>query len=392
VALARESRGGLRVAVIERGALATANAQPDARASALSLGSKNLLDTIGVWPALAPDAQPVTAIDITDSSLGDAFRQPVLSYDNTLDGTPATWIVENPRISDALRTAARAAPGVTLLDHAEIATCTPGPHTSTVTLQDGRTLSSSLVVACDGRRSALREAAGLKTVGWDYPQTGIVTTVSHEKPHHGRAIQHFLPAGPFAILPLPGNRACITWTEDATEARRILALDDKGFHAEIEKRFGLRLGELTLDGPRQSWPLEMHLARTRIAPRLALAGDAACGVHPIACQGLNLGLRDVAALTEVIVDTARLGLDIGSQIALQKYERWRRADAALAAGTFDALNRLFSTDATILRTTRDVGLGLVDRAPALKRFFVAEAAGQTGDVPKLLRRGQTLRV
>ncbi len=166
---------------------------------------------------------------------------------------------------------------------------------------------------------------------------------------------------------------------------RILALDDPGFHAEVEKRFGLRLGEITVDGPRQSWPLEMHLARTRIAPRLALVGDAACGVHPIAGQGLNLGLRDVAALTEVAIDTARLGLDIGSAIALERYERWRRLDAALSAATFDALNRLFSTDYTILRTSRDFGLGLVDRLPALKQFFVSEAAGQTGEIPKLLR-------
>jgi 2-octaprenyl-6-methoxyphenol hydroxylase len=222
-------------------------------------------------------------------------------------------------------------------------------------------------------------------VRWSYPQVGIVTTVRHAEPHHGRAVQHFLPAGPFAILPLTNNRSCITWTEKAEVARAILARDDAGFLAEVEKRFDYRLGAVTLAGPRASWPLDMHVARALVADRFALIGDAAHGVHPIAGQGLNLGLRDVAALTEVVADAARLGLDIGSAAVLERYERWRRLDAAVSAATFDALNRLFSNDSTLLRSARDFGLGLVERMPALKQLFVTEAAGLTGEVPKLLR-------
>jgi 2-octaprenyl-6-methoxyphenol hydroxylase len=227
--------------------------------------------------------------------------------------------------------------------------------------------------------------AGIKVVGWSYPQVGIVTTVSHAKPHRGRAIQHFLPAGPFAILPLAGDRSCVTWTEEAERGRAIVALDDAGFLAEVQRRFGYRLGTVQLAGPRASWPLDMHLARAFATNRFALIGDAAHGVHPIAGQGLNLGLRDVAALTEVIADAARLGLDVGSPAVLERYERWRRLDSMLSAATFDGLNRLFSNDVTVARTARDFGLGLIERMPALKSFFVAEAAGLTGDIPKLLR-------
>jgi len=231
----------------------------------------------------------------------------------------------------------------------------------------------------------MREAAGIKIIGWNYAQTGIVTTVRHDRPHQGRAVQHFLPAGPFAILPLTGNRACITWTEDAREAARILALDDAGFVAEVEKRFGGKLGAIALDGPRQSWPLELHLARRYVGPRFALVGDAAHGVHPLAGQGLNLAFRDVAALTEVVVEAVRLGFDAGDAQALTRYERWRRFDSAISAATFDGINRLFANDATLLRSAREVGLGVVDRIPALKRFFVSEAAGLTGNVPRLLK-------
>ena len=284
----------------------------------------------------------------------------------------------------ALDAAARATPALTFIAGSAVG-FEADEHQATVSLGDGRQLSASLAVAAEGRRSAIREAAGIKLVSWDYQQTGIVTTVSHERPHDGRAVQHFLPSGPFAILPLTGNRSCITWSEAAPEARRILALDDAAFLAQVEKRFGGKLGPLSLAGKRASWPLSMHLARSFIAARLALIGDTAHGVHPIAGQGLNLGLRDVAALAEVLTEAMRVGLDPGNAETLRQYERWRRFDSTLSTFAFDGLNRLFSNDWTVVRAARDVGLGIVDRLPFVKRMLVSEAAGMTGDLPRLLK-------
>lgn len=375
----------MRIALVDRRDFAGSSKGRDVRASALSAGSKHVLEALGIWRGIAAHAQPVTSIAITDSSLEDAFRPVLVSFDNTVGGEPATYIVENDRLSDALLEAARARPSVTLLGGVDIASFAADEHGVTIALAGKAPLRTRLLVAADGRASKLRETAGIKIVRWDYTQIAIATTVRHEKPHEGRAVQHFLPAGPFAILPLPDDHACITWTEDGAAARAILTLDDAGFLAEVEKRFGFRLGAVTLAGPRASWPLGMHLARALVADRFALVGDAAHVVHPIAGQGFNLGLRDVAALAETLVDAAGLGLDFGSLVVLERYERWRRLDAAISAATFDGLNRLFSNDWTPLRTARDFGLGLVDRLPVLKRLFVAEAAGLTGDVPKLLR-------
>jgi 2-octaprenyl-6-methoxyphenol hydroxylase len=254
-----------------------------------------------------------------------------------------------------------------------------------VTLASGKRLSARLVVAADGARSRLRELADIDTVAWDYPQSAIVTTVAHERDHGGRAVEHFLPAGPFAILPLQGRRASLVWTERTDEARRIVALPDAAFHAELERRFGLELGDIALAGPRRAFPLEFALARRFVAERLALVGDAAHVIHPIAGQGLNMGLRDVAALAETIAETARLGLDPGGHDALARYERWRRFDTTAMGATTDALNRLFSNRSELLKLARDVGLGIVDRLPALKTLFIREAAGLAGEVPKLLR-------
>jgi 2-octaprenyl-6-methoxyphenol hydroxylase len=384
-ALADALGEGARIAAADRAALTPAG-PGDARAFALSAGSKRMLAALGVWPQIAEHAQPVTSIDITDSSLEDAFRPVLVSYNNRVEGgEPATYIVEHRRLREALLAAAAARPSISLLAGAAAEGFAADEHEVTVDLSGHAPLRAALLVAADGGKSRLREAAGIRVVRWSYPQIGIVTTVRHEKPHQGRAVQHFLPGGPFAILPLTGNRSCITWTEGANRARAILALDDAGFLAEVETRFDYRLGAIELAGERASWPLDMHLARAMVSPRFALVGDAAHGVHPIAGQGLNLGLRDVAALCEVIADAARLGLDIGSLATLERFERWRRLDSALSAATFDALNRLFSNDSTVLRTARDFGLGLVERMPALKQLLVAEAAGLTGEVPKLLR-------
>lgn len=386
-ALADALGSGARIAVVDRSDLAPAPAASgDPRAYAISASSKNLLSAIGAWDALAADAQPMTAIEITDSSLHDAFRPRLLAYDNHLqNGEPGTYVVGDQRLRTSLLLSARMRPGVELVAGARIADVTFGAHAAALDLGDGRRLQAPLVVAADGRQSLVRERAGIKTVDWAYDQIGIVTTVKLEKPHGGRAVQHFLPAGPFAVLPLPGDRACITWSEAAERGRQIMALPDEDFEAELSLRFGHRLGGISLAGPRASWPLKMHLARALVAERVALAGDAAHGVHPIAGQGLNLGMRDVAALSEVVADAAWLGLDFGQSSVLQRYERWRRMDGAMSAASYDLLNRLFSSDQSVVRTLRDAGLGLVDRLPALKQFFVNEAAGMTGDVPKLLR-------
>jgi 2-octaprenyl-6-methoxyphenol hydroxylase len=388
-----DALGSARIAVVDRvpfsqpAAAKQALTQP--RAFALSAAAKRMLTVLGAWSSLAAHAQPVTAVDITDSSLEDAFRPVLVTYDNTVDGAePATYIVEQGRLRAVLLAAAADRATIECIGGARAVGFKSNEHGVSIELagqEQPTSLRARLLVAADGRQSPLRAAAGIGVVRWSYPQTGITTTVGLERPHAGRATQHFLPAGPFAILPLPGDRASITWTEDRESARAILALDDAGFLAEVARRFGYRLGPITLAGPRACWQLDMHLARALIADRFALVGDAGHGVHPIAGQGLNLGLRDVAALAEVVADAARLGLYIGSVAVLERYERWRRLDTALSAAAFDALNRLFSNDWTLLRSARDFGLGLVERMPELKRLFVAEAAGLAGDVPRLLR-------
>lgn len=362
-----------------------APADGDPRAFALSAASRNLLHALGVWARLDDVAQPVSEIEITDSELDAGVRPTLLTYDNTLDdGAAASLIVPGADVQTALLDKVRSTSGITLLRAAATGHAADA-HGVTVQLAGGGSLRAALAIAAEGRRSTLRESAGIKLVAWDYDQTGIVVTVAHDRPHHGRAIQHFLPSGPFAILPLTGNRSCITWSEDRNAARRIMTLDDSAFLAEVEQRFGGRLGNLTLAGPRASWPLSMHLARSFVAPRLALVGDTAHGVHPIAGQGLNLGLRDVAALAELVADAMRVGLDPGNAETLAAYERWRRFDSTISTFAFDSLNRLFSNDWTLLRAARSAGLGVVDRMPGIKRLLVGEAAGLSGSPPRLLR-------
>ena len=384
LALAAALGEGVRIALLDRAPLPGPPGR-DVRASAVSAGSKRLLEALGVWSGIAGNAQPVTAIDITDSRLEDAIRPILLSYDNRLaDAEPATFIIANDVLRQAVLAAVLAQPAIVARGGSALGDIAADGAGIAINAEPHR-LRARLLIAADGRASRLRQAAGIRIVRWDYPQTGIVTTVRHSRPHGGRALQHFLPSGPFAILPLPHNRSAITWTEAAVPARALLALDERGFAAELARRFDYRLGEIEEVGDRAAWPLDMHLARELIADRVALIGDAAHAVHPIAGQGLNLGLRDVAALTEVVADAARLGLDIGSETVLARYQRWRRLDATLSAATFDGLNRLFSNDWLGLRTARDVGLALVDRLPALKALLVAEAAGLTGEIPKLLR-------
>jgi 2-octaprenyl-6-methoxyphenol hydroxylase len=396
-ALSVSLRGELRIAVIERQSLPPAvstTAKTVGRAVTLSAASVRLLSALGVWSQLVPHAQAIADIDITDTALEATVRLPVLSYHNRLEGDePASWVIETSYLRDALLTATRDSAGVDLLDACGIAGFAADASSVRVSLANGAELKGALLVAADGRASSIREAAGIKSVGWRHDQIGIITTVAHELPHGGRATQHFLPAGPFAILPLPGThsafpeggRSCVTWSENAERGAGLMALDDTAFLAELESRFDTRLGGLALDGPRSSAPLDTHLARSYVAPRVALIGDAAHAVHPIAGQGLNLALRDIAALTEVIADAGRLGLDIGAGEPLERYERWRRFDSTLSAAGMDALNRLFSNDWVLARTIRDAGAGVIDRLPGLKSVLVQQAAGVAGDMPKLLQ-------
>ena len=356
----------------------------DVRASAIAAGSQRLLEAIGAWGDIAPDAQPVLRIELTDSSLGAGARPVLTRYDNVLEGgEPASYIVPNAVIGAAL---ARAAAGQAIRRlGGRVSDFRVGEAGAEVTLDDGTRHVAALVVAADGRGSLLRKAAGIEVVSWGGGQSGIVTRIRHELPHEATAVQHFLPGGPFAILPLTGHRSCITWSETEAEAARVMAMDDADFLFEVDKRVGGRLGVLELDGARQTWPLGTQLARSYVSRRLALVGDAVHGVHPIAGQGLNLGLRDVAALVEVLADIARVGLELGDPNGLARYERWRRFDSFMSAAAFEGLNRLFSNDITLLRSVREVGLGLVDRMPALKRVLVREASGLTGRVPVLLK-------
>ena len=387
IALAHCGRGGLRVAVVDRTPLESARARNnDGRASAHSAASKHLFSSLGVWRRVERHVQPITGIDITDTRLDSVVRHALLHFDSELpDGEPAAFMLENYRLRDALISRALEIDGLTFLAPESVLDIKLHDAGVTARLEHSGAVDAALLIAADGRKSALRKAAGIKTIGWSYPQAGIVATLALEKPHQGRAIQHFLPAGPFAILPLPNNRVSLVWTETRTRARDIVALDDAEFLAEAMTRIGGRFGEVALAGPRTAFPLNLHLARAFVAERLALVGDAAHGVHPLAGQGLNIGLRDVAALTEVIVEAARLGLDPGAVTVLERYQRWRRFDSAFSGLAMDGLNRLFSNDNAPLRAIRSLGLGLVDRAPALKRFFVREAAGLTGTVPRLLK-------
>jgi 2-octaprenyl-6-methoxyphenol hydroxylase len=364
-------------------ALAAANSK-DPRASAIAAAARRLFEAIGVWDAVADQAQPMLDMVVTDSKLDDMVRPTFLTFDGEVEeGQPFAHMVENRHLIDALVAKAKEL-GIDLRASA-VTGFENTANAIDVTLKDGETISARLLVGADGARSVIRETAGIPTRGWNYDQSAIVTTVGTEREHNGRAEEHFLPSGPFAILPLTGKRASIVWTETKSEADRLVALPDNEFHAELEKRFGLHLGDLEVIGPRRAFPLGLHTARDFIADRLALVGDAAHVIHPIAGQGLNMGLRDIAALAESISDAARLGLDIGAPDVLTRYQRWRRFDTMTMGVATDGLNKLFSNNSDVLRLARDIGLGVVERMPALKKVFIREAAGFTGEVPKLLK-------
>jgi 2-octaprenyl-6-methoxyphenol hydroxylase len=372
---------GLRVALVDRRPFSVPD---DKRAFALSAGVRRVLDTLGVWTAIGNEAEPIRMMKITDSGSGDLSRPVFLTFEGDVaPGEPYAHMTPNRVLTRVLLEAVESR--VEFVAPVEVTGYAAGPARASLSLKDGRVLEAPLIVAADGAMSALRGMAGISVVSHDYRQAGIVTTISHELPHHGTAYEHFRPAGPFASLPLPGIRSSLVWTESTAEAARLKTLPIEEVAGLIEAAMGSSLGHVTVEEGIQSFPLRLQLARDFTAPRLALIGDAAHVIHPLAGQGLNLGLKDVAALAETVIDALRLGLDQGAPEALARYQAWRRFDTALMAAVTDNLNRLFSNDAPPLRAIRDVGLGLVDRLAPVKDTLIARAAGLESGGPKLTR-------
>ena len=383
---------GLSVAIADaRPADARTARNFDGRAYALALASQRLLRALDLWGGLAPDSQPILQVKASQGQPGEGALPFILHFDSAeIEEGPAGWMLEDRFLYQALLSAMqnhaliRHLPGVAVIGQDE------GAAGVTARLSDGRRIGARLLIGADGRNSGVAARAGIARQGWDYGQTALVASVDHELPHHGIAHQYFMPTGPLAILPLPGNRSNIVWSETDDNARAIEALDDARFLQVLRPRFGDFLGDLSLAGARFSYPLSLSLAESYVAARVALVGDAAHGVHPIAGQGLNLGLRDVAALAQVLVEAARRGEDIGSLSVLERYQRWRRFDATRLALGMDLVNRLFSNDNTFLAGARGLGMGVITAIPALRRGFMRQAAGlSVSPMPRLLA-GQAL--
>lgn len=358
----------------------------DGRASAIAWGSAQVFKGIGLWPLLEPDAGPILDIRVADGTVEGGPSMLFLHYDHTdIGDEPFGYMIENRAIRRALFEKAGTQSTLSVLSPARVAELSRSAGAVLATLEDGRRISARLAVGAEGRGSPTRQSAGIGVSRLDYGQTAIVCTVAHECEHNGVAVEYFLPSGPFAMLPMTRRRMNIVWTERSALTPGFMALDEASFLAELRRRFGDWLGDIELTGPRFTYPLSLQHASRYVDRRLALIGDAAHGIHPIAGQGLNLGLRDVAALAEAIIDARRLGLDIGAADVLGRYERWRRFDSVLLAGVTDALNRLFSNDIPPVRLARDVGLAAVNRLPPLKKFLMRHAMGAVGELPRLVK-------
>lgn len=390
LALALASAGLSSIVLDAQPPLAQTAPDFDGRAYALAVASRRLLAALGLWDGLGGRAQAINDIKISDGRAGEGAARWFLHFDHReIDEGPMGHFLEDRYLRAALMAAMAAEPLVTYRPETLVTDSGADAGAGTVTLASGEGLRAALVVGCDGRDSRVAARAGITRIGWDYGQTSLVCAIAHARPHYGIAHQFFMPQGPLAILPLPGDRSSIVWTESRARAAVIDALDAEAYLAVLRPRFGDFLGGIGLEGARYSYPLGLSLASRLTAPRLALVGDAAHGIHPLAGQGLNLGLRDVAALAEVLAVAHRRGQDIGAADVLAEYARWRRFDRAALAVATDGLNRLFSNDNPFLRLGRDLGLGLVNRLPVLRRQLIREAAGLTGDLPLLLR-GQPL--
>ncbi|WP_372884307.1 UbiH/UbiF/VisC/COQ6 family ubiquinone biosynthesis hydroxylase [Shimia sp.] len=378
---------GFTVTVVDaRPETARAGDNFDGRAYALALASKRLLDAIGVWSRVAADAEPMREIKVSDGRAGEGPSPFFLHFDHAeIEEGPMGFMLEDRFLYRAFLAAMAEDDRITTITGDSLTDQTVDATGVTATLASGRALRARLLVGCDGRNSGVAARAGIRRRGWGYGQTALVCAIAHEKPHHGIAHQFFMPPGPLAILPLPGNLSSIVWSESDANARRIQALSDEDFMALLRPRFGDFLGEISLAGGRFSYPLNLTVAERFVAERLALVGDAAHGMHPIAGQGLNAGLRDVAALVQVLDHARRRGEDIAALDVLERYQEWRRFDTHALVAATDLTNRLFSNDNPLLRLGRDIGMGLVNASPALRRSFMREAAGLTGELPDLMR-------
>jgi 2-octaprenyl-6-methoxyphenol hydroxylase len=356
----------------------------DARASAVASASWAMLETIGVTPALVDEGCPIRAIRVAEGlSPGGLTFAP-------RDERPLGTMVPNRVLRRVLHAAAGKAAGVTLAMPALPVKKERDGAAARVTLDDGRAIQAPLLVAAEGRNSPTRDEAGIRVTRWRYDHAGIIATIGHEKPHQSTAYEIFYPTGPFAILPLRdgadgGHRSAIVWTVPAANGPAVVTLPDRAFAAELMKRMGGLLGEVSLEGPRATYPLGFHHAAQITAERLALVGDAAHGIHPIAGQGLNLGFRDAAALVEVLVEGSRLGMDPGDAQLLARYQRWRSLDTLMVAAATDSLTRLFGLPGKAASAVRRAGLGMVSKLPPLRDLFMAEARGESGELPVLLR-------
>jgi 2-octaprenyl-6-methoxyphenol hydroxylase len=388
---------GLRTALIDRLPLkAMTEAAFDGRTTAISYTSQKLFEAVGVWDEIAGKAEPIRDIRISDAGHDGRASPLFLHFDHREaahegdEAKPMGWIVENRFLRAAMLRRLSASAAVELVAPDEAIETTRDADKVEIALKSGRRLGARLVASAEGRFGTMREDAGIGARSWSYNQIAIVLVAHHEQPHRGVAQEKFLPGGPFAILPMQDSEkgehlSSIVWTEKASIAKRLLELDAASFQAEFARRFGDFLGHVEPYGPRWSFPLGLVHAERYIDERMVLVGDAAHGIHPIAGQGYNLGVRDIAALVEVLIEDKRLGLDIGSATTLERYVRWRRADNFTMVAATDLLNRLFSNDIKPLRLVRDLGLAVVNRTPPLRRFFVRHAMGMVGDLPKLIR-------
>ncbi len=380
------AQAGFRVTIIDALPVDTRKDPAfDGRSYALALGSQRLLKGIGVWPTIADDAQPMLEIKVTDGRAGEGPSPWVMHFDHAeIEEGPMGYMVEDRHLRRAFLDAMAAEERITHLA-GETVVDQQVEGEARVTLASGGTVTGKVLIGCDGRSSGTATRAGITRTGWGYDQTALVCCVEHQKPHGGIAHQFFMPGGPLAILPLTDNRSAIVWSEDATRAKTLAALDDAEFLDALKPAFGSFLGEIALTGGRFTYPLGLTLADRFVADRVALVGDAAHGVHPIAGQGLNAGLRDVAALAQVLTEAQRRGEDIGAPLTLERYQTWRRPDAAKLALATDTFNRLFSNDNPLIRAARDIGMGAVNAMPGLRRSFIREAAGLNGTLPALMR-------